>query len=58
MGWLLSHLFWSFLRGDNLDSDPNLYGLVEFLTRDQTAAENVVLGLGYVNLKSLTVDIF
>ena len=38
-------------RGDSVSSDPNLTGLSDFLLSDQTATNNLAVGVGYVSLR-------
>ena len=40
------------IRGDQISSDLELSSVVNDLTRDQTAAQNIVSTLGYVSISS------
>ena len=51
IGWLVSHVVWSQVRGDSVSSDPDITNLADFLLSDQTATNNVALGFSYVSHK-------
>ena len=40
-------------RGDQISSDLEVSSVVNDLTRDQTAAQNIVSTLGYVSIKDI-----
>lgn len=43
-------LAWTAIRGDQISTDLELSSVLNDLTRDQTAAQNIVATLGYVSI--------
>jgi len=53
IGWFFSSSLWHLIRGEEISTDPNLSGLVNFVLSDQAAVGNIALGTGYAIFGSL-----